>query len=274
MASVEKLYCGTAKCSETDNSSNLRYYCKNKAKDITGNKAVQLPQSSQIPPDFLLGYTKTEMGGNSKGYGCGFKTVYTKNKDWVGWAPPKPSCKSNEDLIDGNCLVKCLDGQIRMGTTCTSAADIWNLRKDAPAAVNTQEAPEYLTPDKVYCGTAGCSTTDEGSIRRYCRGPGGNVLGFHGSDRSPEPAHISSKYMPGYVSTEIGSGCELRKYYFKNPDWSGWNKRVEKPLQPSSSILDSINKCCKTFASLNSTEQLECGKINPESDTCKKMILK
>ena len=93
MASVERLYCGAVKCSEKDEPS-VRRYCKNNIKQITKGQKVQLPQSSQIPPDFLLGYTKTEMGGNRKGTGCGFRTLYTKNQGWSGWGTPSPSATS------------------------------------------------------------------------------------------------------------------------------------------------------------------------------------
>ena len=94
MASVERLYCGAVKCSEKDEPSVLRY-CKDKNKKITRGQKVQLPQSSQIPPNFLLGYTKTEMGGNRKGTGCGFRTLYTKNQGWSGWGTPSSSAPSS-----------------------------------------------------------------------------------------------------------------------------------------------------------------------------------
>ena len=91
MASVEKLYCGTTACTENNVRTEYGAYCRNKKnKQIPKKKTLKIPNStSQIDTKFLPGYKIEEIGGmRGKGYGCGFKTVYTKNKDWEGWNAP------------------------------------------------------------------------------------------------------------------------------------------------------------------------------------------
>jgi hypothetical protein len=230
MASVEKLYCGAVKCSENDEVSVVRY-CKDKKKQITKKQKVQIPQISQIDPKFLPGYNIKETGGNPRGYGCGFRTVYEKNKGWSGWgAPSAPSAPSSI----------------------------------AEKPVASLVSVEYTTPENLYCGTRGCSTTIDASIGKYCRGLLNNdVIG--GPVRTPLASEISTDYLTGYKDTEGGTNCEFYRHYKKIDDWPGWKIK-------SSAVMNSLSKCCKTFDTLTAKEKTECGNVVKGTDACNKMF--
>ena len=247
MASVEKLYCGTTTCTENDVRTEYGAYCrKKKDRQITSKKTLKLPNTtSQIDTKFLPGYKIEEIGGlrglkGPLGYGCGYKTVYTKNKDWEGWnAPGTP------------------------GAPGIAGAPAPPVQTGGLASAPLEAKILYLTPEKLYCGVKKCSDDHE-AVGKYCKLPrDGSVMG---SIKTPASDTISTEYLPGYKMEEKGQTCEFYQQYTKIPDWPGWTL--------SSTLMNQYYKCCTTLSSLQSADKTKCGSYNKGQPLCNNLIEK